>query len=209
IDPMSLPYRPICNDGPVISPHPQACVMPDSAETVQSAGHSTRRDASDQRSGTTASSDSLTSPAIDPLLRGAIVPMMFRLGLPTVLVIVVQTRVGVAETYFVSFLGTDALAGVTLVFPVLMLFPMMANGGIGGGVAAAIARARGSGHRREVHGLVFHTLVLAFVLGASFMVAALLGGPWLYRAFGGQGESLDAAVTYSNIVFIGAAPVWV
>ena len=44
------------------------------------------------------------------------------------------TLVGVAETYFVSFLGTEALAGVSLVFPIFMLMQMMSNGGIGGGV---------------------------------------------------------------------------
>jgi hypothetical protein len=39
---------------------------------------------------------------------------------------------GQRETYFVSFLGTDALAGVALVFPLFMLMTMMSNGGIGG-----------------------------------------------------------------------------
>lgn len=51
------------------------------------------------------------------LLAGPVIPSIVKLALPTVLVLVVQTLVGVAETYFVSFLGTDALAGVTLVFP--------------------------------------------------------------------------------------------
>jgi Na+-driven multidrug efflux pump len=52
------------------------------------------------------------------VLAGPITPTMLRLALPTILVLVVQTLVGVAETYFVSFLGTDALAGVALVFTV-------------------------------------------------------------------------------------------
>jgi len=55
------------------------------------------------------------------MLVGPILPTMLRLAFPTIVVLVVQTFVGVAETYFVSFLGTDALAGVALVFPVLML----------------------------------------------------------------------------------------
>jgi hypothetical protein len=75
------------------------------------------------------------------VLAGPIIPTMLRLALPTTVVLVVQTFVGVAETYFISFLGTDALAGVTLVFPVLMLMQMMSNGGIGGGIASAVARA--------------------------------------------------------------------
>src|SRR5579864_4492314 len=86
-------------------------------------------------------------------LSGPIVPTMLRLGLPTLLVLVIQTFVGVAETYFVSYLGTDALAGVTLVFPVLMLVQMMANGGIGGGVSSAVSRALGAGRPSDANAL--------------------------------------------------------
>jgi len=39
------------------------------------------------------------------LLNGTIVPTLLRLALPTAVVMVVQTLVGVAETYFVSSLG--------------------------------------------------------------------------------------------------------
>jgi len=83
------------------------------------------------------------------VLSGPITSTMFRLALPTIAVLVVQTLVGVAETYFVSSLGTDALAGVTLVFPVLMLMQMMSNGGVGGGVASAIARALGANRHAD------------------------------------------------------------
>jgi len=36
----------------------------------------------------------------------------------------------------------------------------------------------------------------------------LAGGPWLYTAMGGRGASLDAALTYSNVVFAGAVLLW-
>ena len=73
------------------------------------------------------------------MLEGPILPTMLRFALPTLVVLVAQTLVGVVETFYVSFLGTEALAGVALVFPVLMLMQMMSNGGVGGGVASAIA----------------------------------------------------------------------
>ena len=90
------------------------------------------------------SPEGATRPSIDlgALLKGSIAPTMLRLGVPMLIVLVVQTFVGVAETYFVGFLGTDALAGVAVVFPLLKLMQMIANGGFGGGVASAIARAR-------------------------------------------------------------------
>src|SRR5258708_6001241 len=140
------------------------------------------------------------------ILAGPIVPVMLRLALPTILVLLVQTSVGVAETYFVSFLGSEALSGVALVFPVLMLMQMMSNGGIGGGVAAAVARALGAGRRDDAQALVLHALVLAVLFGAAFTAATGLGGPALYRALGGSGAALRAALVYSDIVFLGALP---
>ena len=118
------------------------------------------------------------------ILRGAIVPTLLKLGLPTLTVIMVQTLVGVIETYFVSQLGTDALAGAAVVFPVLMLMQMMANGGFGGGVASAVSRAIGGGRPDDAQALLFHAVVLAVGLGLAFTVLAIVGGPYLYRALG-------------------------
>src|SRR5215470_13915496 len=61
------------------------------------------------------------------MLTGAILPTLLRLALPTIVVLVAQTAVNVAEAYYVGFLGTDALAGVALVFPIFMLMTMMSN----------------------------------------------------------------------------------
>jgi len=143
------------------------------------------------------------------ILDGPITPTMLRLALPTMVVLVVQTLVGVAETYFVSFLGTDALAGVALVFPILMLMQMMSNGGIGGGVSSAVARALGANRGADADALIWHAIVLACAFGLIFAAAAFLGGPILYRAMGGEGPTLTAALTYSGVVFAGAIPIWI
>src|SRR5215831_2982647 len=78
------------------------------------------------------------------LVTGPILPTLLRLALPTMVVLVAQTAVNVAEAYYVGFLGTDALAGAALVFPIFMLMTMMSNGGLGSGVASAVARAVGA-----------------------------------------------------------------
>src|ERR1043166_4287441 len=83
--------------------------------------------------------------AMDPRTRGVLeapgVPVVLRLGAPNMLVMLVQASTGVIETYFVGKLGTDALAGVALVFPGLMLMQMVSAGAMGGGISYAIARA--------------------------------------------------------------------
>ncbi|MDZ5649671.1 MATE family efflux transporter [Nitrospirillum sp. BR 11828] len=148
-------------------------------------------------------------PARHALLHGPIVPTMLRLALPTIAVLVIQTAVGVAETYYVSALGTDALVGAALVLPVSMLMTMVAAGGIGGGVAAAVSRAMGAGRTRDANALVFHALVLAIAFGLAFTVGLGLGGPALYRLLGGTEGALAAALSYSGWLFAGAVPVWI
>jgi putative MATE family efflux protein len=143
------------------------------------------------------------------ILTGPVLPTLLRLALPTMTVLLAQTAVNVAEAYYVGFLGTQALAGVALVFPVFMLMMMMSNGGLGSGVASAVARATGAGHRHDADALVLHALVLAMIVGALFTIGAVWGGPALYETLGGRDESLNAALKYSNYLFAGAIPVWI
>jgi putative MATE family efflux protein len=143
------------------------------------------------------------------MLDGPILPALLKLALPTVVVLVVQTLVGVAETYFVSFLGTEALAGVSLVFPIFMLMQMMSNGGIGGGVASSIARAMGAGKVAEAEALVLNALVLAVLFGLIFAGAEWLFGEAVYRLLGGQAGALGAALEYGHVIFSGAIFVWI
>jgi Na+-driven multidrug efflux pump len=108
-----------------------------------------------------------------------------RLAAPNVLVMLAQASVGLIEIYFIGKLGTDSLAGVTLVFPVVMLMQMMSAGAMGGGISSAIARALGGGRRADADALVLHALVIALAFGFAFTVALLAGAPWLYAAMGG------------------------
>src|ERR1700730_9942565 len=142
------------------------------------------------------------------LIEGPITPTLLRLAAPNVLVMVVQASVGLIETYFVGKLGTNALAGVALVFPALMLMQMMSAGAMGGGISSAIARALGAGRRADADALALHALAIAVVFGLAFTAAVLDGGPWLYGAMGGTGASLAAALTYSNVIFAGAVLLW-
>jgi len=148
------------------------------------------------------------NPRTRALLEAPILPTLLRLGAPNVLVMLAQAGVGLIETYFVGQLGTDALAGMALVFPLVMLMQMMSAGAMGGGIASAIARALGAQRRADADALVLHAIVIALAFGLLFSVALLGGGRWLYAQMGGSGGALDAALLYSNWVFAGALLVW-
>jgi putative MATE family efflux protein len=142
-------------------------------------------------------------------LHGPIVPTLLRLSWPNILVMLAQASTGLIETWWISHLGTDALAGMAVVFPVVMLMQMMSQGAMGGGISSAIARALGAGRRDDADALVLHAILINIVFGAFFSITVLTFGPSLYRALGGQGASLDAALRYSNVVFAGVVLLWV
>jgi putative MATE family efflux protein len=142
------------------------------------------------------------------LLHGPIVPTLLRLAAPNVLVMVAQASTGLIETYFVAKLGTEALAGMALVFPFVMLMQMISAGAMGGGISSAIARALGAGRRDDADALVLHALIIQVALGAAFSVVMLAFGSPIYRALGGRGGELSAALAYSDVVFAGNILLW-
>jgi len=147
-------------------------------------------------------------PRTRKLLEAPIGSTLLLMALPNVVVMVMQSAIGLIETYFVAKLGIDALAGMALVFPVLMLFVMISAGAMGGGILSSIARALGRGDRDGANHLVWHAVAIALVCGALTSAAVLLGGPSLYAMMGGRAGSLAAAIAYSTVVFAGALPLW-
>src|SRR5579863_1223442 len=132
-----------------------------------------------------------------PLLTAPIGPSLLRLAGPTTGLMVVQIFVAIADTFFIGRLGTDALAGLALVFPFTVLMQNMAAGGMGGGVAAAMARALGAGRLDDASALVLHTLVLGVSLALVFTALAWTVAPSLYVLLGGSGAALERALTFN------------
>ncbi len=142
------------------------------------------------------------------LLEGPVVPTLLKMAWPNILIMLAQAATGLIETWWVARLGTDALAGMALVFPPVMLMQMISGGAMGGGISSAIARALGGGRRADADALVLHALVISVGLGLVFSVIMLVWGRPIYRLLGGSGGDLEAALIYSNVVFAGNVLLW-
>jgi putative MATE family efflux protein len=149
------------------------------------------------------------NPRTRRLLEAPLLAMLLKMSAPNLAVMLAQSSTGLIETWFVGHLGTDALAGMALVFPGMMLMQMMSAGAMGGGISSAIARALGARRRDAADALVLHALIINVAFGCVFTIVVVALGPTLYRALGARGADLDAAVTYSNVVFGGAVLLWV
>jgi putative MATE family efflux protein len=143
------------------------------------------------------------------LLEGPILGTLLRLAAPNLGEAAARILFIACDAVFVGWLGTDALAGASLVFPIFLVMQLTSASGLGAGVAAAVARAMGAGRRADADALAAHAVMLA--LGAASLCAALMlaDGPGLYAALGATGGALDAAALYSALLFgLGAPAVW-
>lgn len=143
-----------------------------------------------------------------PLVTAPIGPSLLRLAGPTTGVMVVQVFVAIAEAWFVARVGVDALAAIVLVIPFITLMMNMANGGMGGGVASALARALGGGRHDDARALVVHALLLGLGSALVFTIFAWTALPSVLRWLGGEGEVLRQALAFSHVWFSGAFLLW-
>ncbi len=127
-----------------------------------------------------------------------------QLAAPTTLVMVIAATSSVLYTFYVSRLGTEAIAAVSLVFPISLLAITAMAGGIGSGASSAIARALGAGQRSNAARVAEHAMVLSVGLGIAFALGMFVGARPLFRLMGGTGAVLDRATLFARILYAGS-----
>lgn len=143
------------------------------------------------------------------MLEAPIVPTLLRMGWPNILMMLAQSSTGLIEMWFLARLGTDALAGVAVVIPILMLMQNMSQGAMGGGISAAVARALGARNAVLTESLARHAVVLNAALGLAFTLLLMAVGTPLFHLLGANGAALDAARDYGHVVFGALVLMWV
>jgi putative MATE family efflux protein len=148
------------------------------------------------------------TPQARRLVEGPVVPTLLRLAAPTVALMLLQGVIAAGEAAYVGRLGSHALAGVSLSFPLVMLMTTLSAGAYGAGVASGAARALGAGRSDDAARLAGTALGLSAILGLVTTAVMMLFGRAFYAALGANGPALHAAVLYSDVLFLGAVPFW-
>jgi len=134
---------------------------------------------------------------------------VIRLATPTTLVMLVAAVSNVLYTYYVSRLGPDAIAAVSLVFPISLVAMTAMSGGIGGGAASSIARALGGRRLAVATATAEHAFLIASTVGVLFAVLMLTIGRTVLGWMGGSGEVLDSATAFAHVIFGGSVITFV
>lgn len=134
--------------------------------------------------------------------------LLLRMASPNAMAFLVQAGVSMAETWFIARLGIVPLAAIALMFPILMLMQMLANGAMGGGVSSAIARAMGAGDQARADALIWHALAIAMGAALLFWLIFEFTAPSLLALTNAPTAVTDAAEDYGDVLFAGLIPVW-
>ena len=90
--------------------------------------------------------------------------LLMRLSFPAMTGMLLFSLLCLVETFFVSRLGTIALAAMTLTIPAQVLITALASA-VGTGLTSFIARSLGQGRGQEAANAAWHGLLLAIVMG--------------------------------------------
>lgn len=107
------------------------------------------------------------------------------------------------NAWFVSRLGTEALAAISFSFPVVM-FLMFLTRGLGSGAVTLVAHALGGRDQKRAATIATHALILAVVFAFVMSSLGLLTVRYVFSRMGAGGEVLDMTVRYMNIWYMGA-----
>ncbi len=137
------------------------------------------------------------------LLKNPIPALIRKIALPTSVGYFFNTMFNVVDTFYGGRISTDALAALSLSFPVFFLI-IAIGAGISTGATALIGHALGAGDREGVRHLSGQTLSFGLVHGVLLAVVGLLLAPLLFDLLGAKGGVKDLALQYMNCIFTGS-----
>jgi len=135
--------------------------------------------------------------------------LILNMSLPPMISMLVAALYNVIDSIFVAKISEDALAAVTLVFPVQMLMASISIG-IGVGNASLISRRLGQKRQSAADSAATHGIVLAFISWGVFaLFGFFLAGSFLalYADPVTEPEIYRMALTYCRIVAVGSISI--
>ena len=140
---------------------------------------------------------------------GSVGKLLAQLAIPAVVAQIVNLLYNIVDRIYIGHMpevGADALTGVGLFMPILMLinaFAMLA--GAGGAPRAAIAMGQGDHDRAEK--ILANCFTMLLIFAAVLTVVFYASAPTLLTLFGASEVTLPYAVSYARIYILGSVCV--
>ncbi len=147
--------------------------------------------------------DKAQQPGDTAIFSGPLVPVFLRYSIPSTIGLVAITTASLVDGIFVGrYIGSDALASVNLLIPVLTFwFATVLMVAIGGSVKAG--SHLGQQNLEAASRTFSQNLLLAVGLGFVFLVAGLALDDWLFRMLGAPPHLVAYLKPYLTILLLG------
>ncbi|HAP31468.1 MAG TPA: MATE family efflux transporter [Firmicutes bacterium] len=132
-----------------------------------------------------------------------ITSLLIRFSMPATFAMAVMASYNIVDTIFVGRLGGEAIAALSISFPIQMLFGALAVGtGIGAG--SFISRSLGAGRYRDAVSAAGQSIILSILFGLFAAIAGLIFLEPLLVLFGTTPEIMAPTKEYMSIIIGGA-----
>lgn len=137
------------------------------------------------------------------LTRGHIPTQIKAIAIPASIGFFFNTMYNIVDTYFGGLVSTEALAAMSLSFPVFFMIIALGSG-VSTGATALIANALGAGDEERARIYAMQSLSFSIMIGAALTVIGLIVSPLLFRILGAHDTYLMSALSYTNVILLGS-----
>lgn len=134
-----------------------------------------------------------------------ILPLLTSMALPMVISMLVNSLYNIVDSFFVAQINEQAMAALSLVFPVQNFVNATAIG-FGVGINAMIAFHLGAGNKGNANASATHGMILSVIHGFLALIISIAIMPTFLGAFTKDENVIKLGLEYSRIVFL-FAPV--
>ncbi|MBT5908993.1 MAG: MATE family efflux transporter, partial [Opitutae bacterium] len=131
------------------------------------------------------------------------IPVLVRkIAVPASIGFFFNTMYNVVDTYFAGFISTEALAALSISFPVFFIIIAMGTG-ISQGGTALIANALGEKDSEKAHHVCVQCLSFGILFAIGLTILGFAFAPLLFGVLGATGDYLELALDYMNVILAG------
>jgi len=128
--------------------------------------------------------------------------LLFKMGLPSIVAMLVMSLYNVVDTFWIAKISPQAIAALTICFPIQMIFGAL---GVGTGVGAGSFASRmfGAGKDKNAHKTAGQVLSLSLFFGLLIIIFGILFHDPILTFFGATPEILPLSRRYLTVIIYG------
>ena len=137
----------------------------------------------------------------------AIIPLLMRLSIPSIIAMAIQALYNVVDSIYVGRISTDALSALSLAFPIQII---LIGIGVGTGVGASSLISRRLGEKNE-HAAVNaaeHSIMLSIFYGIIVAFIGFLFSEQILKIFTSEANLIKMGSEYIKIILIGSTAMF-